>query len=294
MAALKDKDINFTKEAFLNPWNLIFLIGAMLAAFFLSDVAAMQTLVLLFTAAAELMYLGIVPRNERFKRVVRSQKVAEHNKPPSEKDIFRRLTKQSQKRYIRLRNLEKSIEENYQKLGYASQGMLESHIQKLDGLLDSYLRLLQSRERYGRFAKQNARNEVARAIQSLRQEMETDSPKVRAIKQRRLGVLERRLEKFKRANENLEVIEAQLETVEDVTKYIHEQSMTMRNPEEITFQLDTLLTEVEETQASVEEIEDVFSPTGPSIDLLDDIDTYEPEEEEPESTSSSSQTRIRE
>ena len=40
------------------------------------------------------------------------------------------------------------------------------------------------------------------------------------------------------------------------------QSLTMKNPEEITFQLDTLLDEVEATQASVIELEDVFNPTN--------------------------------
>ena len=264
----------------------------MLTAFFLSDAGGWQQIVLLFTMAIELLFLGMVPRNERFRRAVRSRKAAEQSKPPTEKEVFRLLSKQNQKRYIRLRNLEKSIEANYQKIGYASQGMLESHIQKLDGLLDSYLRLLQSQERYERFSQESTKNEVARAIQDLRKEMETDSPRVRAIKQRRLGILERRLEKFKRANENLEIIEAQLETIEDVTKYIHEQSMTMRNPEEITFQLDTLLTEVEETQASVLEIEDVFSTAGPTgIDLLEDIDTYEAEDP---SDLPASRTRVQE
>ena len=55
-----------------------------------------------------------------------------------------------------------------------------------------------------------------------------------------------------------------------MTKYIYEQSLTMRNPEELSFQLDTLVSEVEETQASVEEIEDIFA--GPSGELLDELD----------------------
>ena len=31
---MKNQEINYTKEAFLNPWNLAFLIMSMLAAFF--------------------------------------------------------------------------------------------------------------------------------------------------------------------------------------------------------------------------------------------------------------------
>ena len=57
----------------------------------------------------------------------------------------------------------------------------------------------------------------------------------------------------------------------------------MSNPEEITFQLDTLLTEVEETQAAVEEVEAVFASPA---DLLGEMDMFEVEpsgeESEPE------------
>jgi hypothetical protein len=285
---MNSQDINYTKEAFLNPWNLAFLIVAMLTAFFLSGAGAVFNIILLMAAAAELMYLGIVPRQERFRRLVRSQRAAEHAKPPSQKEIFQLLTKHSQRRYARLRKLEKDIRTNYRKLSYATQGLLDSHLKKINGLLDSYLNLLYQKERYEHSLQTGTESEIVQAIASLRDDMADDTPKVRAIKQRRLRILEQRLERFKRGRENLEIIEAQLETIEDVTKYIHEQSLTLRNPEEITFQLDTLLSEVEETQAAVEEIEEVFArPT----DLLSEMDTYEAEE--PESESSPDRERLR-
>jgi hypothetical protein len=80
-------------------------------------------------------------------------------------------------------------------------------------------------------------------------------------------VLEKRLARFQKAHENLEILGAQLGTIEDVVKYIHEQSWTLQNPDEVTMQLDALLEEVEETQRSIHEIEDVFSAPG---DYLDD------------------------
>jgi transcriptional regulator NrdR family protein len=268
---MPNEPINYTKEAFLSPWNLVFLIMAMVTAFVLTG-TGIANFVLLFTAALELLYLGMMPRQERFRRVVRSRKMEERNKPPSEKEVFRNLTKSSQKRYIRFRNIEKAVRENYEKLSYASQGMLEAHLKKIDDLLDSYLNMLQQKERYERFAQQATESEVVEAMARLRDEMDDDPPKVQQIKQKRLDILEKRLTKFKKAHENLAVIEAQLETIEDVTKYIHEQSLTMRNPEEISFQLDTLISEVEETQISIGEIEEVFArPT----DLLDDLDTFE-------------------
>lgn len=285
---MNEVDINYTKEAFLNPMNLGFLIMAMLTAFFLSGSEPWFNLVLIMAAALELMYLGVVPRNERFRRHIRSQRAAEHAKPPSQKEIFQLLTKTSQRRYARLRKLEKDISTNYGKLSYATQGLLESHLDKIDGLLDSYLNLLYQKERYEYTIQTGTESEVVQAISALREDMADDSERVRAIKERRLRILEQRLDRFKRSNENLEIIEAQLETIEDVVKYIHEQSLTLRNPEEITFQLDTLLSEVEETESAIEEIEEVFSP---NVDLLGDIDTYDTKEKEAPSTSDRSRMR---
>ncbi len=287
---MNDQKVNYTKEAFLLPLNLVFLISAMVVTFFTIGSEPLGTLIPTFAMAAELLYLGIMPRQERFRRAVKSQQVAEYAKPPSEKDVFRLLSKTNQKRYIRMRNLEKSIKSNYAKLGYASQGLLDSHVQKLNGLLDSHLQLLHSQERYRRFSRTTSEREVAESIEEIRREIDDDPPKVQAIKRRRMGILERRLEKFKKTKENLQVIEAQLETIEDVTKYIHEQSLTMSNPEEITFQLDTLLTEVEETQAAVEEVEAVFaSPT----DLLSDMDTFEFDSERDREQADPEQERTR-
>lgn len=273
---MNETNINYTKEAFLNPWNLAFLIVAMLTAFFVGGTELLLNIVLILTAAAELLYLGVMPRQERFQRHVRSQRAAEHAKPPSQKEVFQLLTKHSQRRYVRLRKLEKDIQSNYRKLSYASQGMLNSHLEKIDGLLDSYLNLLHQKERYEHSLQSTTESEVVRSIAELRKDMQDDPPRVAAVKQRRMRILEQRLERFKKSGENLDIIEAQLETIEDVTKYIQEQSLTLRNPEEITFQLDMLLNEVEETQNSVIELEGVFGPVG---SLLSDMDAYGTEEE---------------
>ncbi|HEX7069374.1 MAG TPA: hypothetical protein VF190_01150 [Rhodothermales bacterium] len=271
----KEAEINYTKEAFLNPWNLAFLIMAMLTAFFLSGHEVGLNLVLIMAAAAELMYLGIMPRQERFQRVIRSRRAQEHAKPPSQKEIFQLLTRYSQRRYARLRKIEKDIAANYRKLSYASQGLLNSHLSKIDGLLDSYLNLLYQEERYEHYQHTASEKDLCTAIDDIKADMSDDPPRVKAIKQRRLRILQQRLERLKKSGENLDIIKAQLATIEDVTKYIHEQSLTLRNPEEITFQLDMLLSEVEETEATVEHLEEIFSQP---VDLLADMDTFESEE----------------
>jgi hypothetical protein len=218
------------------------------------------------------MYLGTVPRSKRYQRVVRSRKASERSKPPSDREVLRTLHRDDQKRYVRFRNIEKAIKDNFSKLPYASQGMLDAHLQKIDGLLDSYLNLLQLKDRHLRFTQRTAEEEIARDIGALRAEMEQDPPRVREVKARRLLILQKRLDKFKKANEHLALIEAQLATIEDVTRYVYEQSLTMQNPEEVSFQLDTLVSEVEETQASVEALEEAF---GDPMATLSDLDLAE-------------------
>jgi len=264
-------DINYTKEALFNTWNLVFLLTVAVVAAGLGMAGLfpgwLPQLLLLLGGGAELVYLGVMPRHERFQRYVRAEKRSERHQAPSQREIFSQLRNQSQRRYAKLRKLKDQIEANYQKLSYASQGILGSHVQKIDGLLDSYLDLLHQRERYRDFMDSATEAQILDSIEALKKDMADDAERVRAVKQRRLKVLERRLARFRKAQENLEIIGAQLSTIEDVVRYIHEQSWTLQNPEEVTAQLDTLLQEVEETQDSIREIEDVFAAPA---DYLDD------------------------
>jgi hypothetical protein len=274
---MNDADVNYTKEAFLNTWNLVFLAVAAGVAVGIRLIPEAPDLVFQLTVllgvGAELMYLGIMPRNERFRRHVRSQKAAEKHKPPSQREIFSQLRDRSQRRYAKLRKLKEEIRANYRRLSYASQGILEGHVQKIDGLLESYLDLLFQRERYRDFMDAATEKQIVKRIDALKSDMADDSERVRAVKKRRLRVLKQRLARFHKAHENLEIIGAQLGTIEDVVKYIHEQSWTMQDPQEVGYQLDALLEEVEETQASIREIEDVFS--SPSDYLDRDFDDFE-------------------
>lgn len=257
---MKDRSLNFAREAFLTPFNLAFLALALLAAVVIGGFTATgMNAALLFTAAAELLYLGYMPKNERFQRVVRSRAAAARAKGPSQKEVFNTLSRQSQQRYGRLRQLEVEIKANYDRLSSASQALTENHMSKVDGLLTSYLNLLALRERYDVSMQASSQSEITTAIAALRQDMADDPPRVAAIKERRLRILENRLDRLKKGRENIEIIEAQLATIEDVTKYVHEQSLTLRNPEEVTYQLDLLLSEVEQTESSIQSIEDVLS-----------------------------------
>ena len=262
---MKDGEINFSREAFLHPWNLSFLtlgIGAALG-FGLFDLGGLGNILfqslLTLTIAFELLILGYVPRQKRFRNLIRAKHAAIAAKPPTQREMYRQLNRVNQRRYIRLRDLEKELQGHYRKFSFASQGILESHTAKIEGLMMSCLKLLFQQERYTALFHTRQEQELATAIGAIEAELEhASSEPLRNIKLRRLKVLEQRRERLKKSQQQLEMIEAQVETIEDVVKYIHEQSLTLSNPEEITYQLDLLLSEVEETEASVSQIESVF------------------------------------
>ena len=67
---------------------------------------------------------------------------------------------------------------------------------------------------------------------------------------------------------NYLVCETHLETIEDAVRYIYEQSMTLSNPEEIGFQLDNLISEVDETSQIINDLDQDIMP-----DYINEWDT---------------------
>ena len=269
---MKKDDINYRKEAFLHPWNLWFLIGGLAGALGISALfgsGAVFPVILIFTFAVELLVLGTVPSNTQFRNFVDRKRARILAKAPTNIEMYQQLGRNSQRRYVRLRDLQKKIEANYQKFSYAAQPILDSHISKLNRLLSSCLTLLHERERQVMIREGLQEEDLLSAISTLREEVQYDTERIRNIKLRRLKILKGRLDRYRKSQEQLEVVEAQLATIEDVVMYIHEKSSTMRDPEEITYQLDLLLDDVGKAETSVTSTEEVFqSPLD--FDGLDD------------------------
>lgn len=266
----RPEEPEYHREAFLHPVNLTFLVGVGIAAFLLAGTGGWQTLVLLFGGALELLYLGLAPQSERFRRLIRSRRTEEDEEAISRHERVRQLSRRNQKRFLRLQRLKEAIRANYRKVNDAARGLLESHLRKLDDLLSAHLEMLYLQERYRAFTSETAREELTAEMSELEDRMADTSAEVRAIRKRQLSILEKRLERYDAAEDRLEILDAQIDTIEEVARYVHEESLTLTNPQEITLQLDTLVSEVEETRETVRELDDLLS--GRPGDLLQEID----------------------
>lgn len=278
----EEESINFTKEAFLHPLNLGVLLVATISAFAMSGMGLVSNVILTITFGVELMYLGIVPRLPRFRKNIKLRKIRERNPAAEEKSTFQELDQKSQKRFLVLKHLAKLIKENFDKLPYSSQGLLENIRNKIEELISNYLTLLDLHKRYQLYMNTSVEERLKEEVQEEEHKIKNmESDRLKRTKARRLGILKKRLKKFEIAKEKYLICETHLETIEDAIRYIYEQSMTMSNPEEIGFQLDNLLEEVEETSQIIDELDRDILPLHSDLDDLDlDSDFLEIDEEQ--------------
>ena len=66
------------------------------------------------------------------------------------------------------------------------------------------------------------------------------------------------MERYQKALENKQLVDAQTETVQEVLHLLRDQSYSMRDPRTITEQLDSLVSSAEETERGVRDMEELL------------------------------------
>jgi len=100
----------------------------------------------------------------------------------------------------------------------------------------------------------------------LQRTLSSDPPQVQEINRKRIEILGKRLEKYQKVNDNQKVVQAQCSAIEDALQLINDQSVTMRDPQQVSDQLDSLVHDVEQTEETVRQVEAVFAMATPDMD----------------------------
>lgn len=250
--------IDYVREAFFHPINLSILLGGTLAAILLGDLMSGNASdVLLSTIfGGQLIYLGVVPKLSNFQRLIKMRKTKARTPEMVQRSLFNQLDSVSQKRFLGMKHYTHLVKQNFDKMPYTSQGLLENINKQLNELLTSYLNLLDADRRYSQYTNMYQESSIKQTIELEQNEIQNlQSERLKLAKKRRLVILKKRLERIRVANERMLIGQSSMETIEEAIRYIYEQSMTMTNPEEIGFRLDNLLLEVEETSSFVSELD---------------------------------------
>jgi hypothetical protein len=256
----REVPVNYTKEAFTHPVNLGVLLLATILGFLAYLIGIPPALALTLVCAVELLYLGVIPSLPRFRRALKLRKLNDLQAEKDDRQLFKSLNEKSKRQYLILRHLAELVEQNFEKLPYSSQGLLDNIRQKLEELLSQYLTLLDLYKRYKLYMNTSVEERLSREVEQEETKIDQGhSRRLKTTRLRRIRILKKRLKKFEIAREKYLICETNLETIEDAIRYIYEQSMTMNSAEEIGSQLDNLLEEMEETSSLIDELnQDTF------------------------------------
>jgi len=257
---LPTEEPNFLAHAFRSQYNLIGL-GTALGFAVLSG----TLLPIVVAAGVELIVLPLVSGNQRFQRLVRARVSQEEDQEAAQRtqkeawDLLQHLPGPEQQRYRALQGLAAEIRQNYKALDSTSQMLVEELVRKLDFLLSFYLRMRYSLMRYQAYFSTTDPERIQERIAMLEHEMSSGTERIQQIKARTRNVLEKRLERYQKALENRQLVEAQTETVEEVLQLLRDQSYSMRDPRTITEQLDGLVSSAEDTERGVRDLEELMA-----------------------------------
>ena len=263
------KEISYVREAFHLQYNWIALAGA--GAFALISGSFLP---IILAGGLELIYLATVPQNWRFQRLVRSWKYAEELQKHQQQlgEMLRSLPAELQSRYVHAAQVCGSIRNNFAQLSTTSQIFLQQIDSRLQGLLSGYARLLSAAAQQQQYLRSTEQDGIKHEIASLQKTLPSDPPKVQEINKKRIEILTKRLEKFDKISENRRVVDAQCSAVEDVLMLVRDQSVTMRDPQQVSERLDSLVHDVEQTEQTVQQVEAIFSGMSPDLDGLMSLD----------------------
>ncbi len=249
---------NYIKEAFKWQYNLIALGGA--AAF---SVVAGSPLPMMLAAGVELMYLASVPNISAFQRLVRSWQYADQKKEHDDRlrEMQYALPPEIRDRFRNLEMITEAIRRNYARLSSTSQAFIGQIETQLQGLMTAFVRLANADTQHVQYLQNTDQNAIRREIQYLKDRLPKEALKVQEINKKRIEILDKRVEKHQKIRENRQVIDAQCRAIEDVLQLIHDQSITMTDPQQVSDRLESLVKDVEQTEETVREVEAIFQAT---------------------------------
>jgi len=221
-----------------------------------------------------------LPKLPSYQKSVKLKKEKELPDESGDKRIFHNLDGRSQKRFLVLKHITKEVKKNFETLPYTSKGMLDHVITKMDGLLSTYLSLLDMNRRFQIYMNSEVETEIENEVKKQEEKLENaESDQLKATGKRRLNILNKRLNKFQIAKEKFLICETHLETIEDAIRFIYEQSMTMPNDEDVGLQLDHLLAEMDETTSIIQDLDDSLLPGFDDLDKELELATLKKEAE---------------
>ena len=244
---------NYLKAAFLNVYNLTLLGGAAAAAALTGD-----WLIGAGALGIEALWLVLGPDLKPFQRAVRESARAEREKEDRARvdKLMAELSEREWQRAKALDELRREIERDMANNPSFQAILLATELEKLAQLHASFVRLASACRRAESYLQAVDVRDLERQItaqKNLQEKMADEA--VRDLAAKNATVLQKRLETIKEIETFLARARGQMNLIENSVRLLRDQALTMTSPDQLTEQLDDLLSGVDAVQASVKEAE---------------------------------------
>lgn len=226
----------------------------------LMSLVTFNPLPLMLGIGLEVLWLGGAPMVPAFRESVDKKRLrdAEYDEAAARKEQLSALPGPVKDRYARLSATAQSIRENYSKDTQASALFLDQISERVDDVMKRYLKLLTAHHRFGEHLRENDPAAIQGKLQAAERDMQSAEEHVKKVHERKRDILQKQLTKLEKTRKDHEVLEAQLSATEELVRFLSSQAISMTKPEEITEQLDGILSEVEVSEATLNELESSF------------------------------------
>jgi hypothetical protein len=259
MAPPPDKDVSagsILRELILNQYQAIVLGGTALVS-----LIALNPLPLLFLLGTELVLLPVLDSGPLRRLVARRRlEMARAEAGAARARLVADLTPASAKRWAAMVNLCRHIETNYQGLTGISQAYLSEQRGKLDTILQGYLNRLMAVQRYERLPARRTVGDIREEIEVLEQELAgPDLPeRATAALQKNLELKQRLLASLSEVDGTVKALVTELDSIESLVEVLHQNSISLRDPQAIADDLDAIVQQSEVSERIVREMESLL------------------------------------
>jgi hypothetical protein len=252
----------YLRFAFANPYNLSLLGGALAAS-----VLTLNPLIALVALGGEALWLLHAPGSERLRHVLWDPRFAELK---AAYDGEQRAARMQLLGATDRQRVEKLIEFNRDIGRLAGQNpsftgeLLQGELVKTDRLVESFLDMAVTCARYEHYlasVDMSALDRDRERWNTIVTNGHSEASQV-DIARKNLAVIMKRFEKVQEIQRYLTVARGQLDLIENSFRLLADQIVTMQSPQELSGQLDELLSGVEAIKASTADTERMLSSMG--------------------------------
>jgi hypothetical protein len=247
------------RELIVNQYQAIVAAGAVAAS-----VLTLNPVPVLLWLGSEMVLLPILDSGPLRRLVARRRRDAARQQSAARRQaMIATFDAASAKRYVALQQLCRMIEANYQGLSGISQAYLSEQRGKLDNILEGIVNRMLALQRYQKLPNRDAadvKHEIAQLEKELAGEGLND--RARAALAKNLELKRRLLTSYSEVGGNMKALATELDSMASLLEVLHQNSISLRDPQAIADELDTIVRQSEDSDKIVREMEALLRSDG--------------------------------